>query len=119
MTLAPVEPTGDNSDDLFSALYRERAHLVAHLAAIYPSMMVPATDEDWAIVYIDLPANQVSWHIAPADLDLFTHVDSYAPLPGQAIWDGHTTEEKYNRLEFATAAEADLKGRPSWKQGIR
>jgi hypothetical protein len=84
--------------DIIDNAYRERAHLVAHLASIYPSIMTDATDEDWAIVYIDLPEDgQVSWHINEDDEELFTHVKR-----DSVEWDGHTTEEKYQRLDSAT-----------------
>ncbi len=78
------------------AVYRERARLVAYLAACYPSVLCPASDVDddgWSIVYVSTPRGQMSWHISPADLILFGHV----PV-GAAEWDGHTTEEKYERL---------------------
>lgn len=87
-------------------LYRERAHLAAHLAALYPSVMVPDADPeapDWPVLYVLLPTGQVSWHIAPADLDLFEHVPT-----GAAIWDGHDTTEKYRRLDAHTAASVTV-----------
>lgn len=44
----------------------------------------------WPIVYVDLPAGQVSWHVVPY------------PQP----WDGHTNDEKYQRC-FAYVHERD------------
>lgn len=87
--------------DATEAVYRERHHLVAHLAVIYPSVMMLNADPkepDWPVLFIDLPTGQVSWHIAPADMDLFRHV----PV-GNAEWDGHDVVEKYNRLDAHTA----------------
>lgn len=84
-----------------SIIYRERHHVVAHLAAIYPSVMVLNADPDepdWPVLFIDLPTGQVSWHINPADMDLFRHV----PI-GTAEWDGHDVIEKYRRLDEHTA----------------
>ena len=81
-------------------LYRERHHLIAHVAALYPSVMVLNADPaepDWPVLYITLPTGQVSWHIAPADMDLFRHV----PV-GAARWDGHDVTEKYRRLDEHT-----------------
>ncbi len=50
-------------------------------------------EDDWRwIVYIDLPAGQVSWHIHDSEREWFNLPD----YPG--VWDGHTTEEKYARL---------------------
>jgi hypothetical protein len=85
--------------------YRERAHLVAHLAAIHPSH-IGYTDPnapDWAVVIIETPTGQMSWHIADRDMDLFGHV-----RPTNRIcrgWDGHTTDEKYERLQALVRGE--------------
>lgn len=107
----------DNDPSLaWDELYREREHLVAHLAAIYPSVMVPATVDQWAIVYIVLPGNrQFSRHIAAENLDLFTHVTTTTQR-GETIWDGHTHAEGYKRLQFATDEMAVAFGHPSWKE---
>lgn len=86
------------------SVYRERAHLVAHLAASYPSTigLTDPAEPDWAVVTIELPTGQVSWHVSPDDYDLFKHVERSL----DAVWDGHTTEEKYARLDRLTAAKA-------------
>lgn len=79
-------------------VYRERAHLVAHLAALYPSHIgVDPSESDWPVVYIDTDAGQLSWHISQDDLPLFAHVRR-----GDADWDGHSTTEKYGRLDNLT-----------------
>jgi hypothetical protein len=79
--------------------YRERACLVAHLASCHPSHIghTDPSAPDWAVVIIETPAGQMSWHIAERDLPLFAHVQP----TGQHSrgWDGHTTDEKYQRLE--------------------
>jgi hypothetical protein len=84
------------------AAYRERAHLVALLAAWQTSHIgrTDPTAPDWSVVTIELPTGQACWHIADDDLDLFRHV---RPTPRNAPgWDGHSTEEKYRRVdEFA------------------
>jgi hypothetical protein len=84
------------------SVYRERAHLVAHLAAVYRSTIGyhdPA-EPDWAVVIVDLPTGQASWHVSPDDMDLFRHVRR----ADVNTWDGHSTEEKYQRLDRATEA---------------
>jgi hypothetical protein len=83
--------------------YRERAHLVAYLAACHPSVMLTDSAEpDWPIVFAMTPAGQMSWHIAKADLELFGHV----PATTNPTWDGHTTDEKYARLAELTRTVA-------------
>lgn len=79
------------------SVYRERAHLVAHLAAAYPSTIGyhDPTEPDWAVVIVNLPTGQASWHVSPDDMDLFAHV----ARTDVNTWDGHSTEEKYQRLD--------------------
>lgn len=94
--------------DPLSAVYRERAHLVAHLAAIYPSVLVhgaDAAEPDWPVLFVGLPTGQATWHISPSDLDLFEHVPA-----GAATWDGHSTTEKYERVDAHTRVIAQREG---------
>lgn len=87
-------------------VYRERAHLVAALAAHYPAVIADAPDVDepgWKIVYLTLPTGQCSWHLAPSDLDLFAHVEAVDATDQRAHWDQHTTDEKYRRIRANTA----------------
>ena len=85
-----------------NALYTERAHLVALLAKDYPSAYVEDTENDsWIIVYVDVPTGQLSWHISPEDQSLFSGV-RFAP---DTEWDGHTTDQKYDRVRALIGAE--------------
>ncbi|MCG0066277.1 hypothetical protein L0F81_23800 [Streptomyces tricolor] len=87
--------------------YRERAHLVALLAAMTDGAVItyaPDVEEPgWQIVYLTLGGQQCSWHIAPRDADLFEHVERVGALDVRALWDGHTTEEKYTHIAAWTA----------------
>ena len=81
-------------------VYRERNRLVATLTKL--SMLSDhvhiVRDEsevdEWHIVYIEGPTGQMSWHVPKSDMDLFhgREIEEYWP------WDGHTTDEKYDRL---------------------
>lgn len=52
-------------------------------------------DADWrTIVYIDLPEGQCSWHIHDSERVLFESLPIY-----EGQWDGHSTEEKYERID--------------------
>lgn len=88
------------AEEALRPVYRERAHLVAHLAGLYPSVIAFSDPEEpeWPVVYVDTPAGQCSWHLSLADLDLFGHVEQVPADDPRAQWDGHTTEEKYQRL---------------------
>jgi hypothetical protein len=92
------------------AAYRERAELVAWLAAIHPAVLAPAPDIDepgWQIIYLHADGQQLSWHIHPRDAELFRHVDQIPADDPRAQWDGHTTVEKYERIHALAAAKAD------------
>lgn len=84
--------------------YRERAQLLAWLAALHSTSTVitPAsdvTDEDgWHLLYLVAGGWQMSWHIHPRDVDLFRHVTVVDRSDARAQWDGHGTEQKYQRI---------------------
>lgn len=87
--------------------YRERNQLVAFLSKLYPSHRArhPASDETWEndwrwIICIHSPFGQLSWHIHDSDLPMFEHLET-----NLNDWDGHSTEEKYRRLEQALRGE--------------
>ena len=78
--------------------YLERNRVVAALASCFPSGIartaIEGWDEEWhGCVYIDLPTGQVSWHYHDSHAHLFAHLPPYTKP-----WDGHTTEEKYERV---------------------
>lgn len=87
--------------------YIERARLLAWLAALHPAVLAPAPDvedeDGWMILYLTAGGQQLSWHIAPTDLDLFPHVERVTADDPRAQWDGHTTDEKYQRIAHITA----------------
>jgi hypothetical protein len=85
--------------------YRERAQLLAWLATIHPAVIAPAPDIDedgWQILYLTPGGNQLSWHIAPRDAELMAHVEHVPADDPRAQWDGHTTEQKYERIRSLT-----------------
>lgn len=93
--------------------YRERAQLVALLAAIYTTVIAPAPDIDepgWHIAYLYISGLQASWHIAPSDIELFAHVKRVEADDPLAKWDGHTTAKKYGRIASLTAELAQRCG---------
>ena len=48
-------------------------------------------EDDWPILYVDLPTGQVSWHIPKDEIVAF-----FPDYPGE--WDGHDLKEKRDRL---------------------
>ena len=59
-------------------------------------------DPEWRhVVYIQIPKGalitesaQLSWHVHDSEISLF----EFLPLRLTNAWDGHTTEEKYERI---------------------
>jgi hypothetical protein len=83
------------------AVYRERNAVVAALIRTndWPAWYIAAPDADgWFIVYAESDEGQVSWHIGPQDIDLFSGWMSAGARAGWDGWDRHTTEEKYRRI---------------------
>jgi hypothetical protein len=90
--------------------YRERAQLLAWLAALHPAVITPAPDIDepgWQILYLTAGSSQMSWHIAPTDTELFADVEHVDPDDPRAQWDGHTTGQKYERIRQRVEALND------------
>lgn len=86
--------------------YLERNQVVATLAKCFPSGIartaIDGWDEEWhGCVYIDLPTGQVSWHYHDSHAHLFAGLPPY-----NRAWDGHSTEEKYQRLAALTPQPA-------------
>jgi hypothetical protein len=90
-------------------VYHERNRLVALVSALFPASLErhPEDDKEWEndwrwIVFIDLPTGQASWHINDKELPLFDHL----PRVEGRVWDNHSTEEKYERIEKLTRKKA-------------
>jgi hypothetical protein len=88
-----------------ATVYYERNLLVALLATIaekagYDVGTITDTHPDcplqWRnVVILELPSGeQISFHMPDRDAWMLRHLKSYP-----AIYDGHTTEEKYKRIE--------------------
>lgn len=88
-------------------VYTERAHLVAYLAAQHPAVLAYSDPDepDWPVITVATPAGQMSWHLSPDDLDLVAHVPLVSADDPRAVWDGHTTPDKYERLRALTTKE--------------
>ena len=93
-----TQHAGEAEIEAKNRAYEERNRVVALLAALFPSSLErdPAEPlDEWSwVVLIELPAGQVSWHFNADLLPLFDHVPRHAGRN----WDGHTTEQKYERV---------------------
>jgi len=81
--------------------YSERDQLVCALSKCFPSWLErhPNNDQTWDndwrwIVFVQLPTGQASWHIHDSEYPWFSHL----AFRDHHSWDGHTTAEKYERL---------------------
>jgi hypothetical protein len=100
------------------AAYEERNRVVALLAAVFPSVRTRTAIEGWSddwhgCVYVTLPTGQASWHYHDSQAHLFAHVPA-----GPALWDGHTTDEKYDRVAAAIRARGSSEQFQQVIQGI-
>lgn len=94
---------GDDYDYFIQAMtsvYSERAALLAFFTTWHPSVISynAKTQAGYALLYVDTPHGQMTWHIAPNDMHLFNHVEIVPGDDPRAQWDGHTTEDKYRRF---------------------
>jgi hypothetical protein len=83
--------------------YSEVAHLLSWLAALHPASAVitPArdgADDGGRVLWLVAGGWQMSWPIAAADAHLFQHVTAVERTDPRAQWDGHGTEQKYERI---------------------
>lgn len=94
--------------------YKERNLLVAFLSKIFPSHLSRheandiSWDDEWRwIVCVHAPSAQMTWHIHDSEYPNFVHlahssvvdIDNEKNVFFANDWDGHTTEEKYERLK--------------------
>ncbi len=102
-TLEKLKGAIDRERDHLNSVYSERNMCVALIAqyAVWFGHKVGIKnhvgaewDDEWRnVLFIDLPAGQVSWHLHESELINFPDI---GPYDGE--WDGHTTEEKYERV---------------------
>lgn len=82
--------------------YTERNKLVCLLSKVFPASIEDHVlkdgeewDDDWRkVIFIELPTGQCTWHIHKSEEPMFAHL-----TPIGFVWDGHTTEEKYQRVD--------------------
>lgn len=63
-------------------------------------------DKDWeadwrTILFVDLPTGQASWHFHDSEKHLLAGLPRYA-----GEWDGHTTPQKYDRVNSALKSQS-------------
>lgn len=88
------------SMSLADEVYAERNRLVAFLSKLLPASLERHEEDGWGpewgwVCYIDSFVGQLSWHIKTSELYLFDHLERNTGV----VWDGHSTEEKYKRIE--------------------
>lgn len=71
----------DVNYDIRYGLVFEAIHLALQLG-LSAGVRIDPSDPAWPVAFIELPTGQVSWHL---------------PEHGPC-WDGHTTEEKFQRM---------------------
>jgi hypothetical protein len=102
-----------NLIDSRSDVYFERAMLLSALSKVFSSHLDHHKGKGWeddyrTIVCIHFPTGQGTWHIHDTQVPFFNHLKYQV---GETHWDGHTTQEKYerlNRMRDISQALADL-----------
>jgi hypothetical protein len=61
------------------------AHLMSGACGIASGFRIDPANPDWPVLFFELPAGQVSWHM---------------PQHGSP-WDGHTNKQKHERIQAA------------------
>lgn len=86
-------------DGVRAELYLERNALVYRCLHLATWLHLPAgikldpAEPHWPVAYLELPQGQVSWHL-----------EEY-----HGSWDGHSTSEKYQRVQaYSLGAHRDL-----------
>jgi hypothetical protein len=87
-----------------NAVYTERNKLLALVAKQAIALGFQAGvmqdlsgDKCWQnVVIIDLPSGQCAWHIHKTEMVWFAFLDPYL-----GAWKGHSTEQKYARVQAA------------------
>lgn len=100
------------------AAYKERNEMVVFVAGLYPSHLKRHSENDlkwerdWMnIACIHGPAGQMTWHIHDSEAGNFGFLNVKPDPFKDCVWDGHTTEEKYNRLRQCIIGQRSGNGR--------
>lgn len=93
------------------ALYRDRAHPVALLTTIYPSVRAynDPKEPTRSVLYMRTPEGLITYHIDEADLDLFAHVERIDDHGDPRVqWDNASKDVVHQRFQrLITRAVAD------------
>lgn len=79
-TLVHIERLDADHDRRYGMVLRAVAK--AHTLGLQAGFRFDPKEPEWPVAFIELPTGQVSWHLAPHPVE----------------WDGHTTEQKYERI---------------------
>lgn len=106
VSVEAADATVDEMQRTIDNAYNERNRVVAALARLViaaggkaglSKTEIEGWDPAWHnCVYIDGPNGQLSWHFHDREAPLFHSLPPY-----KKGWDGHTTEQKYERLDKA------------------
>jgi len=97
------------------ALYRERTHLLAVIAAHHPSVLVESAPDlpEYALLVVNASTGKVTHHINRGDLDLLPHVTRVDAGHPDARWDGADKTTTLHRLQILATAVRRLQDRVS------
>jgi hypothetical protein len=90
------------SEKSIEDVYEDRNTLVEAFAHAAHSLGFEAcyyVHDEWAVIVVELPTGQVSWHVRPDP----SNIPDWLPeRDGEHVFDGHSRDEKNERLrQFA------------------
>lgn len=96
--LGTIADTADETAKAYEDRNRLAVAFVALVGGFYGHHQIGVYDDeetgdDWRVIYANLPTGQVSWHV-PVDT-----VPDWVPERDPSRWDGHSREEKNDRLD--------------------
>lgn len=84
--------------------YDVRNPLVIQALAVASTLKYPCgfrinpSEPNWLVIQIELPTGQVSWYFPTGQVSW--HTPQYqATRDGQVSWDGHSVDERFNRID--------------------
>jgi len=87
----PVTQSSTLQDAYFDRNQAAMALAAACMSYGFPAGLKESDDPEWPILFVELPQGQVSWHLPRVEI-----VEEWPTFEGE--WDGHTLEQKRQRL---------------------
>lgn len=82
--LIDIKSFEDNKDYDSRNQYIYYCLALSQMLGYKSGIKIDQDEPDWPVIFIELPTGQISWHVPQYE----------------SVWDKHTTDEKYKRIEL-------------------